>query len=291
MNLEALESFRIFAKTLNFTRTAEARHLTQPALHKQIKSLGESLGTPLYRREGRSLVLTEAGEMLARFSSELGDRIGLLKRALQGSVAEAKVTLVAGRGSYLYLLGGALESFQEACPGRIQLLTRDREGSLQALRMREAQLGVTVLEELPKDLRATLLMEVEPHLIVASDHSLAGRRSLELSALDGLALICPGKPSLMREMIAQRLADQGLQFNPVVDASGWDLMMHFASLGLGAAIVNGCCRAPEGTVAIPIKGLPRTRYYLLAHPDELQTTEWKSLRECIIEQSKRVVLF
>ena len=74
MNIEALESFRVFARTLNFTRAAEQRYLTQPALHKQIKLLGESLGVELYVRRGRELKLTEAGVAVAKFSREVLDR-------------------------------------------------------------------------------------------------------------------------------------------------------------------------------------------------------------------------
>ena len=172
MNLEALESFRVFARTLNFTHAAAARHLTQPALHKQIKLLGESLGVELYRRRGRELQLTEAGVEVARFSREVVDRSAQLKSQLHDGEVGSKVTLVAGRGSYQYLLGDAIRAFAKSNPDGLRLLTDDRTGTLAAIRGGEAHLGVTVLEEIPEDLAVALLTEMQPQLVVSSRHRL-----------------------------------------------------------------------------------------------------------------------
>src|SRR5262249_22267485 len=47
-----------------------------------------------------------------------------------------------------------------------------------------------------------------------------------------------------------------------VEASGWELMLEFVRLGLGLAIVNGCCRLPTGLVARSIPELPAIQYYI-----------------------------
>ena len=285
MNLEALESFRLFSETLNFTHAAKQRHITQPALHKQIQVLGESLGVDLYRKRGRTLELTEAGVTLAKFSREIVDRTTQLKGKLhnQGVAGENRVTLSAGRGSYLYLLSDAIRAYTNAYPRGMKLRTEDHAGTFAAVRSGEAHLGVTVLIESPPDLEAKLIHEMAPQLIVPKNHKLAGRKSIGLKALDGLPLICPSPPSKMRETIGARLSADGLEFNPVLDANGWDLLMHFASLNLGAAIVNGCCRPPQGMQAIRINGLPATRYYLISHPEEFAFPELQWMRECILQ--------
>ena len=48
-----------------------------------------------------------------------------------------------------------------------------------------------------------------------------------------------------------------------VAVGGWELMLHFASLGIGLAIVNGCCGLPPELVARPLEELPRVRYQVL----------------------------
>src|SRR5690554_5500032 len=48
----------------SLTAAARSLHLTQSALSHSIRKLEQNLGTPLWRREGRSLRLTQAGEYL-----------------------------------------------------------------------------------------------------------------------------------------------------------------------------------------------------------------------------------
>lgn len=271
----------MFAETLNFTHAAKKRNITQPALHKQIQTLGESLGVTLYFRDGRDLKLTGAGVTLARFSREFADRSQQLNRQLYETVAGSQVSLVAGRGSFLYLLGNALTSFTSRYPNGARLMVKDQRGTLDAIRSGEAHLGVTVLRELPRDLDARLLRDEPAQLIVSVEHPLADAKTLGLESLNGLPLICPKAPSLMRETIAGWLASNGMLFNPVLDAEGWELLMHFASLNLGAAVVNGCCRPPDGTVAIALPDLPTSSYYLVSHKIEFSFPELEWMRACI----------
>ena len=59
---DALRSFGVFAQHGNFTAAAAALGISQPALHVKVRKLAAGLGTELYERDGRSLVLTPAGE-------------------------------------------------------------------------------------------------------------------------------------------------------------------------------------------------------------------------------------
>ena len=70
MNYEHLRSFVVFAARANFTHAARELHLSQPALHVQIRKLTEAVGRPLYVRSGRGLRLTRDGERLAAFGRE-----------------------------------------------------------------------------------------------------------------------------------------------------------------------------------------------------------------------------
>ncbi|MFD0541615.1 LysR family transcriptional regulator [Actinomadura luteofluorescens] len=60
LSTDALASFAVFADHLNFTRAAEALHISQPALHVKVQKLADTLGRPLYTRQGRRLALTPA---------------------------------------------------------------------------------------------------------------------------------------------------------------------------------------------------------------------------------------
>ncbi len=61
-SLTALRAFEAAARHLSFTKAGEELHVTQAAISNQVKSLEEYCGRPLFRRQARALVLTEAAQ-------------------------------------------------------------------------------------------------------------------------------------------------------------------------------------------------------------------------------------
>jgi len=68
--LSAIRLFETAARLKSFTRAAEELGVTQAAVSWQVKALEQRLGQPLFRRLPREVVLTPAGERLARAASE-----------------------------------------------------------------------------------------------------------------------------------------------------------------------------------------------------------------------------
>jgi LysR family transcriptional regulator, glycine cleavage system transcriptional activator len=60
--LNALRAFDAAAKHLSFTKAADELCVTQAAVSHQVKALEEFLGTPLFIRRNRALLLTEEGQ-------------------------------------------------------------------------------------------------------------------------------------------------------------------------------------------------------------------------------------
>ncbi|HET9933467.1 MAG TPA: LysR family transcriptional regulator, partial [Polyangiaceae bacterium] len=110
INSDWLESFVSFAEDMNFTRAAERRHISQPALHVQIQKLSAQLGAPLYVRRGRVLELTAQGREVLAFGREQRARSAQLEAALRPGAREQTVTLAAGEGTFLHLLPPALRA-------------------------------------------------------------------------------------------------------------------------------------------------------------------------------------
>src|SRR5437763_11199612 len=113
VSLDSLREFVVFADHLNFTRAAKELHLSQPALHVKVRNLTAQIGQPLYRKEGRNLVLTPAGEAVSRFGRQVEDQL----RDLLGSLALpglAPSVLAAGEGAHLYALGPAVKRLLSA---------------------------------------------------------------------------------------------------------------------------------------------------------------------------------
>ena len=64
MDWDRVRVFHAVAQAGSFTRAAERLGLSQSAISRQIGALEEDLGTPLFHRHARGLVLTEQGEIL-----------------------------------------------------------------------------------------------------------------------------------------------------------------------------------------------------------------------------------
>ncbi len=87
-SLDLIKGFEAAARHLSFTRAAGELFLTQSAISRQVKALEDQLGTPLFQRRHRALLLTEAGQELYRAAAEALQRI-----------AEAAARIRAGTGS------------------------------------------------------------------------------------------------------------------------------------------------------------------------------------------------
>jgi LysR family transcriptional regulator, hypochlorite-specific transcription factor HypT len=75
MDLNWLEDFLAIADEGGFSRAAERRHVTQPALSRRIKSLEEWLGTPVFERGSHTLTLTSAGRAFRPVAEDVMRRV------------------------------------------------------------------------------------------------------------------------------------------------------------------------------------------------------------------------
>src|SRR5438876_8688541 len=78
LSLDLLRGFRAAARHLSFTRAAHELFVTQPAISREVKTLEEQLGQPLFKRVNRALQLTDAGRELYRAADEA---LGILDTA------------------------------------------------------------------------------------------------------------------------------------------------------------------------------------------------------------------
>jgi LysR family transcriptional regulator, low CO2-responsive transcriptional regulator len=259
-----LSSFRVFAEELSFTKAAARLHISQPALHVQISKLAESLGVALYRRNGRALALTPAGRDLLGFARDSERRTETFLASL-GRATPRTVVLAAGEGTLLFVLGDAIRRAARSVDLRI--VSRDRDGVLAALRTGEAHIGVTALATAPDDLAAVRLRTVGMSAVMPRGHRLAKKRTLRLADLAGERLIVTPSGGPHREQLERMLAAGNVAWERAVEASGWTLILHYAALGIGVAIVNDTCRAPAGAVARAVPELPSLAYWLLHRRD------------------------
>lgn len=283
---EHLRSFVAFAETANFTRAAERLHLSQPALFVQIKKLAQALDTPLYTRRGRTLELTVQGKKLLAYGREQSEREQLLLQELKPGAHDESVVLAAGEGTFLNLLSPALKLFQRNHRAQLRVLTRDREQALGAVQLGEAHLAVTVLDDVPPGMLARSVAKVGAAVVLPRQHPLARKRSLKVRDLCDEPVIAPSPGRPLRTRLARAWSEAGLTWAPAVEANGWELMMRFAELGMGVAVVNDFCQAPRGTVKRRLVGLSAIHYQLVRLRDRKPTPAALALEQAIVTALK-----
>lgn len=281
INGDWLSAFVAFAEDESFTAAAKRLHISQPALHVQVRKLSEQVGVPLYTRDGRGVKLTTQGEALLAFGRDQGERTEALLARLRGEDAALPIALSAGEGAYLYLLGDALRRFNKRFPERLQLLTHNQAQTLDAVRSGRAHVGVTMVEDAPPELLVEPLQEVGAMLVVPRKHRLAKRRRVRIADLGGERWVVPPKGKAQRAILARAFREEGITLSTSIEASGWELILHFAKLGLGLAIVNECCRVPAGMVGIPVPELPSVPYFLVRRRRSLERPSLDVLCELI----------
>jgi hypothetical protein len=191
--------------------------------------------------------------------------------------------LAAGEGSLLFVLGDAIRRAAVDAELDLRILSRDRAGVLAALHSAEAHVGVTAMPSAPDGLAAVRLRTVGMSAVMHRGHRFAKKRSLRLADLAGERLIVTPGGGPHREQLERTLAAAGVIWERAVEASGWTLLLHYAALGVGVAIVNDICRIPTGAVARPMPELATLTYWLLHRRDLEATDPAANLRQPIVD--------
>ena len=99
LSLDLLRGFRVAARHLSFTRAAQELFVTQSAISREIKTVEEQIGQPLFYRVHRALQLTRAGEELYRAADEALTRLDAVTDRLTGSGRSLAVTTTTALAS------------------------------------------------------------------------------------------------------------------------------------------------------------------------------------------------
>ncbi len=184
MELQQIRYFAKVAELENFTRAAEACHVTQPSLSQQISKLERELGHPLFERLGRGVRLTDAGR---QFRARAVRILALIDEARSGIVDEpdaGRVVIAAIPTIAPYFLPTVLTRFAAACPkARVEVV---EETTAQTVRLlHEGAIDVAILALPLKDdgLQCETLFVEELLAVLPTNHPLADRASIAIEDL------------------------------------------------------------------------------------------------------------
>ena len=124
-SLRLLMGFEAAARHGNFSRAADELCLSQSAVSHQVQQLEEQLGQPLFRRLGRGVELTVAGEVLQRSVQRSVDTLRSGLGRIATYLDPGLVTLVAPAPLLHGWLMPRIGALREAVPGLCPLLSCD----------------------------------------------------------------------------------------------------------------------------------------------------------------------
>jgi LysR family transcriptional regulator, transcription activator of glutamate synthase operon len=240
MELRHLMYFEAVARHMHMTRAASELHVAQPALSKQIQSLEEELGVPLFERIGRGIQLTPAGAALLPHArrilsavedarAEIAEQIGLRK---------GKVTLGAPPTASIRLLPPALAAFHAEYPGIELALRQGGANTIVAMVERgDVDVGVVMLPVPEGTLESLPLVREELVLAVADTHSLAGHQSVAMSALAEERFVLFPEGYELREALLNACRRAGFMPRIVLDGGEVATVLPMVASGIGVALV------------------------------------------------------
>ena len=109
--LNALRAFEAAARRLSFTKAAEELNVTPGAISQHIRQLEDYAGTPLFKRTGRSVLLTDAAQAALPMVRDAFDQIAEAGRIMQAPARKGRVMVSSAPSFAAKWLAPRLESF------------------------------------------------------------------------------------------------------------------------------------------------------------------------------------
>ncbi|MGE6570440.1 transcriptional regulator CynR [Shewanella vesiculosa] len=222
MLLRHINYFLAVAEYRSFTRAATSLYVSQPALSQQIKQLEEQLGCQLFDRSGRSVRLTDAGEMYARYARNALQDLQEGKRAINDvkNLSSGELRIAITPTFTTYLIGPLIKVFHERYP-KVTLSVKEmsQEQMEQRLLDDEFDVGIAFENVHSADIESQTLLVETLALVVRKDHPLAQESVVNLQILNQQSMVLLSNEFATREQIERYCRQHQVQPKVLMEAN------------------------------------------------------------------------
>jgi LysR family cyn operon transcriptional activator len=179
MLLRHIRYFLAVAEHQNFTRAAEALHVSQPTLSQQIKQLEEAIGAQLLDRSGRTIRLTDAGEAYVQYARRVLQDLDAGRRAIHDvqELTRGDLRLAMTPSFTAYLVGPLVERFNARYPGINLSVTEMNQDRIETLLAQDdLDIGIGFNKARSVDIESQAWFVETLTLVVGKGHPYATRR-------------------------------------------------------------------------------------------------------------------
>lgn len=240
-----LELYRIFyevAKAGNITQAANILNISQPAVTKHIKNLESQLGSPLFYRSRKGVVLNESGKKLFKYIKQALDLINIGEQQVKDFKSLKRGTLKMGVSTTLtkkYLLK-YIEEYHKKYPNIIIEISTDPTCQLKE-KLRDGQIDFIIAkmpEEKEYDLDYEELGQLEDVFIVGKEYKELINKKIDIINLIEYPILLQKEPSSSRELIEQYFKENNIKMKSIMNIASSNLLIDFVKIGFGIGVTT-----------------------------------------------------
>lgn len=239
MDFDQLETFVEVARLCSFSRAAEKRFRTQPAVSSQIRALEEEVGARLLDRSGGKVSLTAPGKLFLRYAEETLDG----RKAICTAIAETErvprgeIVVGANEGTCLHILPEVFAEFKRDYPDvAVSIKRSDYAKTLESVIDNSVDFGVVSLPVTDARLTVVPIHRDELVIIAPPHHSLAKLSLASVEEVSRYPLLVP-KSGHTRDALENLFHERRLKprFSMELDSS--ELLKRFVAADVGVGFI------------------------------------------------------
>ena len=249
MDFDQIETFLEVAKLSSFSRAAERRFRTQPAISSQIRSLEEEVGARLLDRSGGRVALTAAGKVFQKYAEETIEqrRVMMVALAEMHRVPRGEIVVAANEGTCLHILPEVFAEFKRQYPNvAVSVKRSEHQKILESLIENSSDFGVVSMPI--KDKRYTVVPIHRDELVVITpvNHPLTACPEAALADVAKYPLLLP-KLGRTRDALETLFHEHRLKPIVSMELDSTELTKRFVAANVGIGFI------PRSNVAEDVK--------------------------------------
>lgn len=298
MEIKQLRLFSAVAEFGSFSRAAVALSIAQPVMSRQVKALETELGVRLLYRNGRGIILTEAGKLLDQYAKgilESAQRARTEIAALQ-SDPRGSVTIGMPPSVGFVLTVPLVQSFKQAYPSIALRVVEGFSGHVLEWLL-TGRIDVAVLYNAPRmgNILSQPLLQDDLFLLGAvNDPCGLPAKPVPARRMTELPMILPSRPHGLRLVVDQILGKAGITLHPNLEVDAMPSTLNLIQRGIGYTILSYSTvhhLVSEGRIKVwPIVEPKLTRSLILATSSQRPVTvATKALTEIVKAEMRELV--
>ena len=241
ISLKQLKIFEALVETQGYTRAATLLNMTQPAVSMQIKQLQSHIGKPLFERQNKVMVLSEAGHILHKYSKNILQEYENMEEKIDEIRTDLVTIKISAATTANHMVSHMLATYSEQQKNiNFSLDITNRAELVQQLHDYEPDL--VIMGEPPLQLKQELLstaMMENPLVVIASPwHELATRDFVSMQELSDMNFIARETGSGTKAAIDKEFKKYGYRFQNTMEMSSNEAIKHSVMAGLGLGIAS-----------------------------------------------------